>query len=76
MVLALGVIGVLAVQSLDLQIGGSINFTAEGVNATIKLVETAGLTGADGKFQDVTITRKKQVNKCQQSLVQHGVDLN
>ena len=68
MCVALGVIGVLAVQSINLEIGGNISFNAQGVKATVKLIETnpiVGLTGTNGKFADFEIDTSKTDSELQ-----------
>ena len=74
MVLALGIIGVLAVQNLNLEIGGNISFTAEGVKATItkgdengENVVTGGTVVETGKMEVFAIDTSKTESEWQNS---------
>ena len=60
LVITLGVFGILAVKTLNMSVGGNINFVADGVSFTIgqgkfyqsnKTTEYAGITSQSGKMQ-------------------------
>ena len=57
LVLALGIVGVLAVSDLTFNMGGSVSFTAEGVNALIHDAVFDGITPSDGTaFKSFEVT--------------------
>ena len=64
-VLILGIVGVLAVPNINLEIGGNISFSAEGVKATILQGRMTKGTLSDGSTQSSSIMKQVSITTTQ-----------
>ena len=86
LVLSFAVIGILAVKTLNMSVGGNISFTADGVSFTVgngvfyesnKTTEYTGITSQSGKLQGFAMNTNTKLSDVQDEIATWaGLELN